>query len=96
MVITVYFYMFLIDLYNLLIFLKEKLMKTIIIVSHDLTFAVSFSDSIILMNEGKIVDNGDFSSLSENGSIKNVFEVDIDYIEKNMKKYFYFGTVSKL
>ena len=40
-----------------------QLQQTVILVTHDLTEAVFFADTIVLMDQGKIIQQGDFQSL---------------------------------
>ena len=42
------------------------LQKTVLMVTHDLNEAVFFADKIVLMKDGKIVQEGDFKSLQDN------------------------------
>ncbi len=44
----------------------RRLQKTVLMVTHDLNEAVFFADKIVLMKDGRIVQEGDFKSLQDN------------------------------
>lgn len=54
------------DIINLLLDLKRELNLTYIFVSHDLEIVKHLSDFIIVMNQGQIVEYGDWKSVMEN------------------------------
>ncbi len=70
---------------NLLNILKELSRKediTVVAVLHDLNFAIEYSDYLILMDEGKIVDQGRPEEVINHDNVKNVYDIDI-HIMKN-------------
>jgi ABC-type glutathione transport system ATPase component len=54
------------DIINLLLDLKREFNLTYIFVSHDLEIVKHFSDFIMVMNKGKVVEYGDWKSVMEN------------------------------
>lgn len=62
--------------------------KGIIIVMHDLPLAMTFSDKIILLNEGTIVANEEPKTLCEKKIINAVFGVGIEY-SQDYNSYIY-------
>lgn len=54
--------------------------KIVIMVIHDLNMAKRYSDKIVLMNKGKVVDFGESKEVLNCKNIKNVYGVDIDII----------------
>ena len=54
------------DIINLLLDLKREFNLTYLFVSHDLEIVKHFSDFIIVMNKGEIVEYGDWKSVMEN------------------------------
>lgn len=70
---------------NLLNILKELSIKediTVVVVLHDLNLAIEYSDYLILMNEGKIVDKGRPEEVITHDNVKEVYDIDI-HIMKN-------------
>ena len=51
--------------------------KTIIMVLHDIQQALSYSDRIIAINEGQVVDTGTPDEILNNNTLKKVFHVDV-------------------
>nr|WP_330397320.1 ABC transporter ATP-binding protein [Maledivibacter halophilus] len=66
-----------INLLNITKELSEKENITVIAVLHDLNFAIQYSDYLILMNEGRIVDEGLPKEVITHDNIKNVYDIDI-------------------
>ena len=52
-----------IEILELLRFLQEKMDLTIIFITHDLGIAKRFCNRLIVMNHGKIVDEGESSKI---------------------------------
>ena len=63
------------DVAQLLVTLKTRHKKTILIVMHDLTGAVEFSDNLVVIRDGRIAFAGCASACVESGIIESVFEV---------------------
>ena len=55
-----------IEILELLRVLQEKMSLTIIFITHDLGVATKFCDRLLVMNHGKIVDEGISSSIFSN------------------------------
>lgn len=64
--------------------LKEKVRegKTILCVMHDINLAYKYSDHIIMLKEGKVYNYGKPDSILNTSSIKEVFEIEVEKIEK--------------
>ncbi|UCH85865.1 MAG: ATP-binding cassette domain-containing protein [Candidatus Latescibacterota bacterium] len=56
------------DLQNDLRDIFRKLRKTVLMVTHDLAEAVYFADDIVLLHEGRVIQQGSFSDLATNPS----------------------------
>ena len=54
--------------------------KTVIMVIHDLNMAKKYSDKIVLMNKGKVIDFGASEDVLNCKNIKKVYGVDTDII----------------
>ncbi|KGM95553.1 ABC transporter [Clostridium novyi A str. 4552] len=67
-----------IELLNKLICLNHNKKITIISILHDLNLASTYSDYIILMNKGKIVDIGTSEQVLTKENIKNVYKIQVD------------------
>lgn len=65
-----------------LVELLKSMNKTIILVIHDISLALDFSDNIILFQEGKIAATGTPETILSSGMIEKVFEVKISRQEK--------------
>jgi len=64
--------------------------KSIITVMHDLTLAFSFSDKILLLNDGKPALYDDTKTVAESDVVKNVFGVKVEFLpDKNCYCYNY-------
>jgi len=55
--------------------------KTIVCVMHDLNLVYQFSDYVILFKQGKIYDTGAPNDVLKEKSIKDVYGIDVDYID---------------
>ena len=61
--------------------LNEQNELTIITTLHDINLATRFSDYIILMNHGEIVEIGKPFEVMTKNNIKKVYEVDVEIIK---------------
>ncbi len=64
---------------------EENLIVTTIL--HDLNFAISYSDKILFLKNGKINNFGDTKKIITTSNIKEIFSVDIDIIQFKNKNY---------
>lgn len=64
------------EIIHLLHDLNHNLKKTIVLVIHDINHGMKFSDKIIIMNNGKIIDYGATNKIINKKIIKEVFGVD--------------------
>lgn len=64
------------EIIHLLHDLNHNLKKTIILVIHDINHGMKFSDKIIIMNNGQIIDYGPTNKIVNKKIIKEVFGVD--------------------
>ncbi len=76
------------ELYEILEFLKKDLNKNIIVITHDLNFVFNHPDNVILLNNGEIFNKGKIDDEDVLLSLKDVFGIKINYINRNNKKYF--------
>ncbi|MBM7583813.1 iron complex transport system ATP-binding protein [Bacillus pakistanensis] len=58
--------------------LVEELGKTIIIVIHDINFASCYSDEIVALKDGKVVNQGPTKEIIQSNILNQIFEMDID------------------
>lgn len=75
-----------ISLMNLLRTLRNE-SKCIVTVMHDLPLAFSFSDEIVLINNGKIVIKGTPEDVAESGAIKEIFGIGLVKSDYNEYRY---------
>lgn len=61
--------------------------KTIVIVIHDINFAASFSDEIVLMNEGKITHHGSVDQVMTSEILEDIYQIPFEIITVNGKKF---------
>ena len=54
---------------------------------HDLNFAISYSDKILFLKNGKINNFGDTKKIITTSNIKEIFSVDIDIVQFKNKNY---------
>ena len=59
----------------------------VITILHDLNFAISYSDKILFLKNGKINNFGDTKRIITTSNIKEIFSVDIDIIQFKNKNY---------
>ncbi|MCP3740189.1 ABC transporter ATP-binding protein [Rossellomorea sp. BNER] len=58
--------------------LVEELGKTIIIVIHDINFASCYSDEIVALKDGKVINHGPTQEIIQSNTLHQIFEMDID------------------
>ncbi len=79
------------DLYNqkeilkLLRELVDESKATVITVLHDLNAVSTFSDLVVMLNEGKIVATGSVAEVLTKEKIKEVYQVDVNLMENNKR-----------
>ena len=71
-----------IEILNLLRKLNQDKGTTIIVVIHDINLAARYSDKIVILNEGKIVDVGSPDDVITKKNIESIYNIDV-VIEKN-------------
>ncbi|BEO96433.1 ABC transporter ATP-binding protein [Fusobacterium nucleatum] len=59
----------------------------VITILHDLNFAISYSDKILFLKNGKINNFGDTKKIITISNIKEIFSVDIDIVQFKNKNY---------
>ncbi|ABK61002.1 MULTISPECIES: ABC transporter ATP-binding protein [Clostridium] len=69
-----------IELLNKLKSLNINKKITVIAILHDLNLASTYSDYIVLMNKGKIVDSGTSEQVLTKENIKNVYNIKVDIV----------------
>ena len=62
--------------------------KGIVMVMHDLPMAMTFSDNVVVLNQGSVIASGDPQNIHQMQVIKDVFGVTVDY-SKNKESYSY-------
>lgn len=78
------------ELLKLMEELKEE-GKTVIAVLHDLDFALHISDSLVVMNHGKIIRKGTPEEIIKSGAIEEVFRIKTkSLMDMEGRKHFYF------
>jgi iron complex transport system ATP-binding protein len=65
--------------------------KTIIMVLHDLNLALEYSDHIILMNSGQIVNQGSPQQIIHSGDIDRIFDIATHVFYENEKQFYHFA-----
>jgi iron complex transport system ATP-binding protein len=58
--------------------LVEELGKTIVIVIHDINFASCYSDEIVALKNGKVINHGPTQEIIQSNTLHQIFEMDID------------------
>ena len=64
--------------------------KTIIMVLHDLNLALEYSDHIILMNDGQIVNEGSPEQIIHSGDIDRIFDITTHIFQDNEKTFYHY------
>jgi ABC-type cobalamin/Fe3+-siderophores transport systems, ATPase components len=78
------------ELLQLMEQLKEQ-GKAVVTVLHDLDIAMRVSDSMIVMQDGKIVQTGSPEEIQSSGMIERVFQITAQsFVDQEGKKHFYF------
>ena len=68
----------------------KKMGKTIIMVLHDLTQAISYSDKIVVIDNGRVVDADVPSKIVERGIVDRVFKVKTKCFYDDEKAHYFF------
>lgn len=58
--------------------LVDELGKTIILVIHDINFASCYSDNIVALKDGKIIDYGNTNEVIQSDNLKHIFDMDFN------------------
>ncbi len=66
--------------------LVNELGKTVVIVIHDINFASVYSDNIVALKNGKLVNNGPADSIINQAVLKDIYEMDMQIEEINDHK----------
>ncbi len=66
--------------------LVNELGKTVVIVIHDINFASVYSDNIVALKNGKLVNNGPADSIINQAVLKDIYEMDMQIEEINNHK----------
>lgn len=74
------------DLLKLLRRMADTFNKTIILVIHDINFASSYSDYLILLKDGVVAEAGDVSEIMKAPVLKRIYDLDFKVIEVDGKK----------
>ena len=61
---------------------------TIIAILHDLNLAAKFSDNVILLKDGRLVEDGETSEVLNKQNLKTLYEVDVEIITSNNKNFY--------
>jgi len=66
--------------------LVNELGKTVVIVIHDINFASVYSDNIVALKNGKLVNDGPADSIINQAVLKDIYEMDMQIEEINNHK----------
>ncbi|MDQ0219704.1 ABC transporter ATP-binding protein [Peribacillus cavernae] len=71
--------------------LTDELGKTVIIVIHDINFASCYSDYIVALKDGKVVQEGPTEEIIDSSVLKGIYEMDIniEHINENRIAVYY-------
>lgn len=61
--------------------LKRKIDKSVICVMHDLNLVYKYSDYVIMLNDGEVVQAGEPKEVLTESAIRAVYGIDVEYIE---------------
>lgn len=79
------------EIMDLVRMLQQDLGKTVIMVLHDLSLALDYSDEMVLMQRGSIIHSGGVRNLVESGQIQEVFGVQLSVLNQAGKECYYFS-----
>jgi iron complex transport system ATP-binding protein len=72
---------------NLIKNLNKDFNMTIVMVLHDISQAIFYSDMIIGLKDGKVVINGEPKKVINKSTLNKIFNVDLKIMEENSMKY---------
>lgn len=72
--------------------LVDELGKTVVLVIHDINFAACYSDYIIAMKDGKVVNEGLTTEIITPESLKEIYDMDITVKNVNRQRFCLFYT----
>jgi len=78
------------EIMELIARLNRELGKTIIMVLHDLNLALNYSDSILLMQKGRVVAHDSAEMIIQNSYLDKVFDIKTRCFTAEGKKYYCF------
>lgn len=64
----------------------DQLGKTVVIVIHDINFASFYSDEIIAIKQGQLVEQGDTGAIINEDMLRNIYDMDIRVTNINDKR----------
>jgi len=86
-----------VEMMQLLQRLVKDLKKTIVVVMHDINFAAAFSDHIIAMKNGEVIDQGHIDHMIDKTILDHVFDHDFCIAGFNGKKVcLYYNEMQKI
>ncbi len=74
------------EMMKLLRKMVNDLGKTIIIVIHDINFASCYSDNIVALKDGKLVENGNWENIITEDSLSKLYEMNFNIREVNNQR----------
>jgi iron complex transport system ATP-binding protein len=80
------------DIMQLIKKLNDDLGKTIIMVLHDLQFALHYSDDLLVMQNGSIIQSGSATEVIASGAIEQAFKIKIKCFTEDDNPYYCFTT----
>lgn len=80
-----------VEIMKILRSLVDELGKTIVIVIHDINFASKYSDYIVALKDGKVVQDGVAGNIIDGGVLSNIYDLDfkVEYMN-DMKLCMYY------
>lgn len=67
--------------------LVDDLNKTVVTVVHDINYAAAYADNIIAMKDGQLFKTGTVDEVLTKPVLDELFEMDVEVIERNNKKF---------